>query len=210
MSRNNGSGGSTKVGDFDYSHRGHTRGAQTGMQTGAIFGDVTQTLDGVYDTAKGAAGEALDTVQFAVDPFGIGNAAAGTVADTADDAYNAVEDIFGARDGNDSDQSSGSDSSGEDSRDFDRNGTTTTDGDDQNGSDNGDGQNQGSGGMKKLALYGGAAAVGIFAITKMSDSDSSRSVPSTGRTTAREKGASSRSNRGKSEKSKGRGKRGSV
>jgi hypothetical protein len=180
------------------------------MQTGAIFDDVGNALGGVYDTVEGAAGGALDTVQFAVDPFGIGNAAAGTIADTAEDAYNSVEDIFGARDGSGSDQSSGSGSSGDGSRDFDRNGTPTTDGDGQGGSGNGDGQNQGQGGMKKLALYGGAAAVGLFAITKMSDSDGSRSVPSTGMTTGREKGAKSRSSKGKSSKSKSRGKRGSV
>lgn len=203
---------------IDYSHRQHTRHQGAGIQTGGIFDDVTGAVGGAYDAVAGvgdwAAGSTDEAIARTFDDEPGGGIIHGFQefmpfmsqpdSVTQRQIDQGVIDEPDGWSGSGQDQQQQSGNNGE----FDRSGTPTTDGQGQNQNQDGSGSGMGDGQMKTLAMVGGAVLAGGYALTKVSSSDSERSVPDLHRETPRERGNRARSNRGKSAEEKSRGQSG--
>lgn len=209
-----------EVGDVDWSHRQHTRHQGAGIQTGGIFDDVGDALGGAYDSVAGAADWAAGSTDEAVARTFDDEEGGGILHGFQEfmpfmsqpDSVTQRQIEQGVIDDPDG-QGSTTDQTQqnrEQRRDFDRTGTPTTDGQDNNDQQNNDDSGMDSEQMKTYAMIGGAVLGGGFLLTKVGGSDSERSVPSTGRTTRREVGNGARSNRGDSSQERNRGSNGGV
>lgn len=220
MSRNNRRDDEVEVGDVDWSHRRHTRNRGRPIQTGGIFSGVSNFVGGAYDTVAGAADWAGGSTDEALGRT-FDDEQGGGIIDGFLDAtpfLNQAESttrrqieqgVIDAPEGWEDDQQNQQQQT-QNSRDFERSGTPTTDG--QNGQQNSDqsGEGMGEDSMKTLAMVGGAIVAGGYALTKVSSDDDERSVPDLHRQTKRERGNSARSNRGKSKEERKRGRNGGV
>lgn len=181
---------------MDYNHRSHTRDTQTGFQTGGIFDDVGDAVDGAYDTVAGAADWAAGSTDEAFarqfDDEQGGGLWDGLLSFTpfVDQADSTTERQIeqGVIEEPDDWTDSDSTTQNQDGNDgnFQRSGTPTTDGDGNNQNNNDPDTGMSEGDMKKLAMLGGAVAVGGYALTKVSSDTGAGSYPRTS-TSARPK-----------------------
>lgn len=197
-----------EVGDIDYSHRRRVGGTRTGFQTGGIFDDIGGAVGGAYDAVAGAADWAAGSTDEAVartfDDEPGGGIIDGFLSATPflSQAQTTTErqieqGIIDEPEGWTDPDAQNQQQQGT-NNEFQRSGTPTTDGqnNNQNNEQNGS-MFQGESG-KTLAMVGGAIVVGGYALTKVGGSDSERGQVDLHRETPRERGNGARSNRGNS------------
>lgn len=217
MSRDNND--EVEVGDVDWSHRRHTRNQDHPIQTAGIFSGVADFAGDAYDTVAGAADWAAGSTDEAVARTFDDEPGGGIIHGFMDamplmsqpDSVTQRQIEQGVIDAPEGwEGSSQQNQQQQDSRDFERSGTPTTDGQNEQNNQDQSGGGMGDEQMKTLAMVGGAVLAGGYALTKVSSGDKERSVPETNPTTRREVGNGARSNRGNSSEERERGRNGGV